>query len=195
MLKNSFDEPLKILQLLSRFPFRWGICGGWALDLFVGRISRPHKDVDVAILRKDQLAFREYLTAGEWEAGVTSHGRLQPWVDGHFLELPMHSVQCKATSVNSANLEVLLNEADETHFRFRRNQTIRLALSSAFVRCERGVPILAPGIVLLYKSKSKSAEDDADFTNCVPYLGDSSREWLKASLRTLDPTHAWLAKL
>ena len=29
----------------------WWVAGGWALDLFLGRMTRPHHDVDVAILR------------------------------------------------------------------------------------------------------------------------------------------------
>ncbi len=33
----------------------WWIAGGWALDLFAGDQSRPHKDLDVGILRNDAL--------------------------------------------------------------------------------------------------------------------------------------------
>jgi hypothetical protein len=32
----------------------WAIAGGWALDLYFGFETRPHADVDIAILRPDQ---------------------------------------------------------------------------------------------------------------------------------------------
>jgi len=31
----------------------WGFAGGWAIDLLVGASTRPHADVDVALLRQD----------------------------------------------------------------------------------------------------------------------------------------------
>ena len=36
--------------------------GGWALDLFLERVTRVHHDVDVVVDRADQLALREQLS-------------------------------------------------------------------------------------------------------------------------------------
>ena len=41
-----------INPLMADFPNRY--CGFWAIDLFLDRPTRPHKDVDIAILRLDQ---------------------------------------------------------------------------------------------------------------------------------------------
>jgi hypothetical protein len=49
----------------------WCIGGGWAIDLWLGRVTRRHADVDVVILRRDQHTVRR--TMGEdwrWEAVV-----------------------------------------------------------------------------------------------------------------------------
>lgn len=35
------------------YPARYWIAGGWALDLFVDRVRRPHTDVDVLVLARD----------------------------------------------------------------------------------------------------------------------------------------------
>jgi hypothetical protein len=40
--------------------------GGWAVDFWVGRITRPHHDVDLAVLLVDRPAIHEALLAGGW---------------------------------------------------------------------------------------------------------------------------------
>lgn len=60
-----FDPVLEqIATLLSPLPITWGFCGGWAIDLALNHITRPHKDVDVAILRRGS-ACRFRMGAGE----------------------------------------------------------------------------------------------------------------------------------
>lgn len=45
----------EINKLFSIIPIKWGIAGGWALDLHLGKQSRAHDDIDVIILRDEQL--------------------------------------------------------------------------------------------------------------------------------------------
>ncbi len=52
-----------INHLMADFPGRWGFCGGWAIDLFLARPTRAHKDIDLAILRRDQRTLYRYLRA------------------------------------------------------------------------------------------------------------------------------------
>lgn len=54
-------SPEQVAELFSDLPEKWWIAGGWAIDLFLGEQTREHEDVDVAILRKDEVAFRTYL--------------------------------------------------------------------------------------------------------------------------------------
>ncbi len=35
--------------------------GGWAVDLWVGRLTRPHDDIDVLVWREDQAPVHEAL--------------------------------------------------------------------------------------------------------------------------------------
>jgi hypothetical protein len=44
---------------MGGFDAPWWIAGGWALDLWIGSESRPHRDLDVAILRGDQKKLHE----------------------------------------------------------------------------------------------------------------------------------------
>ena len=41
--------------------------GGWAVDLWVGRLTRPHDDIDVLVWRRDEPRVHEALRAGGWQ--------------------------------------------------------------------------------------------------------------------------------
>jgi hypothetical protein len=40
--------------------------GGWAVDLWVGRVTRDHDDIDVMVWRSDESRVHEALTEAEW---------------------------------------------------------------------------------------------------------------------------------
>ena len=40
--------------------------GGWAVDLWVGRLTRPHDDIDVLVWRRDEPQIHEALGAAGW---------------------------------------------------------------------------------------------------------------------------------
>ena len=183
-----------VSALFAALPCPWCFCGGWAIDLFLGRVTRPHKDVDVAILRRDQLLCRSYLRERGWHLEVAADGGFLPWPDGVFLESPLHAVWCKHDGFDPPFVEVLLNEADGGRFVFRRNRSITLPLDRAFLRSADGLPFLAPEVVLLYKS-SQAGEYREDFQAAAPALGCLSRAWLTDALVTLRPDHPWLGSL
>ena len=58
-----YTEPLRVAQIMAGFRYPWFVCGGWAIDLFINRVSRQHQDVNIGIWRPDQLALRAYLAA------------------------------------------------------------------------------------------------------------------------------------
>src|SRR5687768_15015039 len=81
-LMQGFEEVLRVGRLMESFDRPWGICGGWAIDLFLGRVTRRHGDVDVAVLRRDQAAIQEYLTDRGWFLEIAQQGLLTVWSDG-----------------------------------------------------------------------------------------------------------------
>jgi len=58
----AFEEPMNVLDRMGKFDRPWFIAGGWAVDLFLGRVTRSHKDIEIAIVRADQGALRAYLS-------------------------------------------------------------------------------------------------------------------------------------
>src|SRR3989449_2161854 len=113
----AFGPVPQVAGLMRGFPHPWYIAGGWAVDLYLGRETREHDDIDVAILRKDQFELQRYLT--DWAFVKVVDGQRLPWTDRERLDLPVHEVH--ATSRNRARIEFLLNESSGGTWQFRRN--------------------------------------------------------------------------
>lgn len=182
--------------LMADFDRPWAFCGGWAIDLWLGRVTRAHKDVDILIFRRDQLAAQTYLRDRGWTLEIAHDGVLTPWAEGAFVELPRHGIWCKNPAHDPDFVEVLLNETDGIRFRFRRDRTITAPLDRALLRTPSGLPVLAPEIALLYKSAHPDVEENAaDFHTAVPALDGERRAWLRAALTCGQPDHPWLSAL
>lgn len=193
---NKDSPPFKIAGLMKDFPQNWGICGGWAIDLFIGSQTRQHKDIDIAILRRHQLEIYKYLSTRNWKIEKAHNGNLIPVAAYEFIELPVHGIWCKNDNYEPNFLEILLNEADKDYFYFRRDFSIKLKLKRTFIQTESKLPVLAPEIVLLYKSKYFNQEfNQSDFEKVLPFLNTHQKEWLKKALEKISPGHIWLKDL
>jgi hypothetical protein len=195
-IREAFREPLSAAYIMRNFSSAWCICGGWAIDLFVNRVSRSHKDIDIAIWRNDQLALRSYLIAQNWTLEQAVAGQLHPWLDGEFLKLPIHTIWCRNLKAHPNFIEILFNEIKNNYFLFRRALSITYPLERVIVESKQGIPILAPEIVLLYKAKdSLNERNQNDFEVALPYLDEDRCAWLKEALIALHPEHRWLNQL
>lgn len=190
-----FSEPLKVAALMRGFEPDWFVAGGWAIDLFLGRETRPHGDIEIAIFRRDQIVLRNHLDG--WLLNKAVDGELADWNEGEFLELPAHEIHCFNERAEPPFLEVLLNEADERDWIFRRDGRITKPLSelSLTATADPGVKFLRPEIVLLYKSKNPREKDERDFQAAVENLDAESRQWLKNALSVCCAEHHWSERL
>ena len=183
-------------QLMRDYRHDWAFCGGWALDLYLNRVTRDHKDIDIAVWRKDQRSIGKYLRRRGWKMEITHQGSFSAWDVNEFIELPRHTVWCRHETHDPDFVELLFNEADETHFKFRRDPTITHALEQAIIDTPGGYRVLAPEIVLLYKSlESTRDHNQDDFDMTYPYLSDIQRNWLKDALHKRNNQHEWLKVL
>lgn len=172
----------------------WAVAGGWALDLALGRVTRAHGDVDVAVFRDSQDALRAALPA--WEFAAVAGGRMTSWEPGARLDLPVHEVHARPPAgAPGPALELLLNERDGADWVYRRDPSVRLPLARALRPGPGGVRVLAPEVVLLYKSKAPRPADEADFEVARPLLGAEDRRWLRDALLRARPDHPWAAAL
>jgi hypothetical protein len=193
---DAWTELSSVAELLAAFDHPWGFAGGWAIDLFLNYATRSHKDVDIAILRRNQLDLQSLLLKHGWDLRVAHADRLVSWRPSETLALPFHSIWCTHAEFAPDFLEALLNEASETDFLFRRDATIRLDLDAAFLGTPSGLPVLAPEVVLLYKAKyAAEGPHSADFHRLLPHLDPVRQAWLATALERLHADHAWLSEL
>jgi hypothetical protein len=179
-----------VANLMSSYGRPWWIAGGWAIDLFVDRISRAHDDVDVAVLRKDQRALQRHLAG--WRLTKVVAGTHEPWPDAQQLHLPVHQVHARR---GDEEVEFLFNDVAADTWRFRRNEAVRLPLTDLTVQTRRGLPALCPQVVLLYKAKAARDKDHEDFQLVLPQLPTEAKDWLAAALAACHPGHPWRAQL
>jgi len=183
----------EIYKLFSSIPIKWGIAGGWALDLHLGKQSRVHDDIDLIILREEQLTAYNYLS-GDWVLYKAEHGKLVPWQEGEFLKTTNDIWATKSSSSPWA-FQIMLVETEQQSWIYRREKSIRRRLEEIFLRTDDEIPYLRPEIQLLYKGgSSKIREKDfKDLQTMLPYLLPEQRDWLKTSLKRQFPTgHSWL---
>ncbi len=188
------QEIRAVARTLASLRAPWAVAGGWAIDLALGRTTRPHADVDIAVFRNEQAELRSALSG--WRFEVAVGGMLTPWAPDVSLELPVHEVHAQPPAGTSGPaLEFLLNEREGTDWVYRRDPAVRLPLARAIREVPGGIRVLAPEIVLLYKSKAPRATDEHDFRAARPLLDAEGRAWLRAALLRATPTHPWAADL
>ena len=184
----SFEHCQRVTSLMSGFNKTWFFAGGWAIDLFIGRETREHQDIEIALFREDQLYLKEYLK--EWDFKKVIKGKFYTW-ENEFLELPIHEIHALNKS-NGDKLEVLLNETKENEWKFRRDLTISHPLKSVWSYSDTGIPYLNPEIVLLYKVKNTREKDHQDFMAILDNLDDERKGWLQSAIQLHEPEHEWL---
>jgi hypothetical protein len=175
-------------ELMRDFPAPWWIVGGWAIDLFVGRETRDHSDVDVVVRRADQELLRERFTS--WDVQVAHNGKLEPWAG--YLEPPRSGLWARADASGPWQLQFILAQHDGDDWLYRHDESIRLPLDEVVLRDSADIPFARPEIVLLSKARLVRDQDDRDFETALPLLDDTSRSRL---LAWLPADHVWRARL
>ncbi len=188
-----FEAPKKAAALMRGFEAPWMIAGGWAIDLFLERETRPHADVEIAVFRRDQLALQARFSGLKMKKA--GGGALVDWPRGQFLDLPAHEIHLFEGPAETPVLEVLLNETDGENWLYRRNAAVTKPLGEIRRAAGANLFFLCPEIVLLYKSKAPRERDETDFAAALPRLDRSSRVWLEHALSVCHENHPWLARL
>ena len=188
-----FDVPLNVFSLMRDFKPNWFVAGGWAVDLFIGKETRLHEDVEIAVFRSEQIILQDYLDG--WVLKKAVNKRLLIWKRGEHLKLPVHAIHCFNETVEPHFLEVLLNEKENGNWLYRRNTKVKMPLSDLYLTSESGIKFLRPEIVLLYKSKNPRLKDEQDFEAVVEYLDTKSKKWLKNALAVCYLKHHWEKRL
>lgn len=182
-------DPSRVVVLLEHLEVEWWVCGGWAIDLWLGTRLRDHADFDVGCARRDVRHFVGELPG--WAAHTARSGVLEPWsasADPAEGSLWLHRAESERW-----DLQLMPEDVRDGRWYFRRDPGISASLDDVLWRTKTGTRVLRPEVQLLYKARDVRPKDQVDFTAVVPTLDAGARSWLRDRLSSVDPDHRWLA--
>jgi hypothetical protein len=184
--------PSEVAHHLTGIATPWYVAAGWALDLFRGRQTREHGDIEIAIPAARFPEVRNRFLGYVFDAVNSGH----IWENATPEVLAAtHQTWLRDPATDNYLLDVFREPHDGDTWICRRDETIRLPYSDIIHHTQDGIPYLAPELVLLFKAKNARPKDQADFEEVVPHMTPTQRETLAELLDRAHPEHHWLADL
>jgi Aminoglycoside-2''''-adenylyltransferase. len=208
----------ELSEHLSDMNVEWYLCGGFAIDAYLGKITRKHKDLDITVSFDNMKECIHYLKSKGWEIDApVGNQRLLPvefalqhsefyfdniWcykkgadfiktdkTDGVFKY--MKFINREQTELDF--IEVMFNKIEKCVFYYQKNNNITLDIHSAFIK-KGDISILAPEIVLLYKSRNcENSDYKHDFDMVINNLNKERYNWFINAMNIEYPKgHIWI---
>ncbi len=184
--------PAEIARRLATAAAGWCVAGGWSIDLFAGRTTRTHHDLEIATTRSDFDTIRRHL-GGPFFA--VADGKVRRLAEGESTPPGRFQHWLLDEAAGAWRVDVMVEPGDAETWVFRRDERVRARREAMTGRTADGIPYFMPHGCLLYKAKSCSAKDEADFDTAAPLMDQADRLWLVEKLELVHPAHPWLARL
>ncbi len=207
-------------DIMNKSGCNYAVCGGLALELFLGRKTRGHGDIDICVFWNERDKTILYMQSQGWDIyEMLGGGMCHKITDINRQKKLKRNVFCVReecgvlrfdpaegededvffVDINETDnpdrnfIELLYNDESAESFIYARNDKIRRELKKAILT-RGGIPYLAPELVLLYKSTDTARQANrADFETVYPYMDDEQKEWLNNALKTAYPDgHEWI---
>ncbi|MDR7857856.1 nucleotidyltransferase domain-containing protein [Tissierella sp.] len=203
---------------LQEMEIDWHLCGGFAIDAYLGEITRKHKDLDITVSFDDMRECIQYLKSKGWiiDAPVGNQRLVSveyalEHPDLYFDNLWCYKQGADFIKVNKSDgifkyveflnreqkeldfIEVLFNKVENGVFYYQKNHNIMISTEQAFIK-KGNISILAPEIILLYKSRNyNSADYKHDFDVVINRLEKERYDWFVNAMNIAYPDgHPWI---
>jgi len=204
-------------NFMAKIEVDYAICGGHAIDLFLGNKTRPHKDLDVSVYWQDRDKIVQHMLNEGWSIyepcgkphlhkinNVADQMRIKEniWCiknsNPHY-KFTEHKSDMYAVDFDNSEqteldfIEFLFNTRKDGYFLYEKNHEIKRSLNTA-ISTTNSIPYLSPEVVLLYKSSMADTPDyQLDFENTVNKMSAEQLAWFNKSLSIRYPNgHKWL---
>ncbi len=177
--------------LLQDCPARWWLSGGWAIDHWLGTVTRSHGDIDISTLRPELSTVLGSLP-GHLEPFAAMGGHLHP-LASRVDDPDLRNLWLRDERSGRWVLQVNIEAGDQEVWRYRRDPRIALPWETA-VRQVSALPTGSAAVQLLWKSPRPRPEDDADLAAALKVLSAGERRWLTEAMRTAHPSSPWVAQ-
>lgn len=178
-------------RLLRDVDAPWYVTAGWALDLFRGRQTRDHDDLEIAVPASGLAEIQQALSGCDLHA--VGGGLAHPLTSETLAEHHQTWVRERATGL--WRLDIMREPWGRDTWVFRRDARIRLPRDRVIASTADGIPYARPEVALLYKAKNARPKDDDDLAGVLSLLDPGARRWLTGSLELVHPGHRWLDAL
>lgn len=187
-------RPSDAAALLTGYPGRWWIAGGWAIDAFTGT-ERDHDDIDLSIPRSDLPLLRRHL-AGRIDVWAADSGTLRPLIGSadEPLAQTCGNLWLRRSGADPWEYDIILMDAIDDCWRYKRDQRVTRRIDE-ILWTKEGITYLRPEVQLLHKAPGLRPKDQQDFERCLPLLDPAARTWLIAALECAHPEQPWLDDL
>jgi hypothetical protein len=183
-------------QLFAAYPKPFWVAGGWAIDLFTGTTHRAHSDLDILVLARDLPDLAATFTHHQLIVEDAATGQHHDWDPDQPLQPGPHTLIFPDSTGAGCPVQILLAATDGDHWVYHRGSgRIRRPLTDIILTTTDGLRVLAPEIVLLFKSRSLRDKDHHDFNAAVDHLGPHRARWLHDHIKPWRPDHPWLPAL
>jgi hypothetical protein len=186
-------RPEEAARQLAGVGVPWCVVGGWSIDLHLGRETRGHSDLEIAVSRADFARVRAHLSG--FPLHVVGDGEVRALAPGERPPDDRHQNWVLDPSANAWRMDVMLEPGDADTWVFRRDERVRARRSQMVAWTSGGIPYLEPHGALLFKAKAVTAKDEVDFAAVAPGLRAFARDWLREALALVHPGHPWIAAL
>ena len=211
-LSNSLPQPAftvpehvaQIVDAMAGFPAPWALGGGWAVDAWVGEVTREHGDVDIIVFGDDHRALFEQLHG--WQ--LAHHQNLpddgnELW-QGQRIHPPnhLHGRLARGEAIPEKDalwategwhLDVQFNQRRGDEWVLSSEPLVTLPVDQCTRASALQAPTVVPQILLFYKALDLRRRDKLDFAALLPHLTPEQREWLRSAIALVG--HPWLAQL
>jgi hypothetical protein len=184
-------HPAEAARRLVGVDAPWAVIAGWSLDLFLGRQTREHEDLELGIPERAFAAVRQALA--DLEAFAVVDGKMvEPTAETLAVS---HQTWMREPETDLWRLDLIREPWDGDTWICRRDPRIRRPSGELIACTADGIPFQKPEVALLFKAKHTREKDRQDFDAVVPLLDDDARGWLRDALELVHPGHEWLRAL
>jgi len=158
----------EVVQLLEPFT-GWFIDGGVSLDLFLGRTTREHDDLDIGVFSTHARTLLTELCKAGYNIYIANK-KLAAYQDQHFSP---SDYNYWVSDGSDFKLQVLAYPVESGNVRFRRNDPVCWPIDH-FVVHRNGVPIINPLVSYAFKvtTREPQEKDLNDIRELMSWVGD-----------------------
>jgi hypothetical protein len=205
----------RLADVMGSYPRPWALCGGWALDAWLGRVSRDHGDVDLSVFDADHGDLFDHLAGWQLIAHTSAADDASTGLwDGRRLPVPSHIHARSPADAGLAPipedgvcepakgwwLDIQIDAGDDAECVLSDTPRVALPVRDAIRLSPWGVPATSPEVLLFFKAGCRNRayprrRDWRDFVMFLPRLSDEQAAWLRGAIARVDPGNPWIEPL